>query len=109
MHQQLRAEKVLHLFSETFSSGGVGGHFSKVKFRKNSNPYLYWAAHGQASKYWCRGHLLGQSFVSSDRGRGPLQDEDHSGSCPRLFPGLCLTRSWMAREWFRSVPVVAGS
>ena len=47
--------------------------------------------------------------MSSDRGRGPLQDEDHSGSRPRSFPGLYLMRSGRAPEWFRSVPVVAGS
>ena len=58
---------------------------------------------------WCRGVLLGQSFVSSGRGRGLLQDEDHSGSRPRSFPGLRLMRAGMAPEWFRSVPVVAGS
>ena len=34
-----------------------------------------------------RGHLLGQSFVPSDHGRDPLQDEDHSGSRPHSFPG----------------------
>ena len=63
----------------------------------------------QSEVYNCRGHLLGQSFVSSDRGRDLLQDEDHSGSRPHLFPGLCLMRSGWAPEWFRSVPVVAGS
>ena len=57
----------------------------------------------------CRGRLLGQIFASSDRGRGPLQDEHHSGSRPCSFPGLCLTRSGMAPEWFRGVPVVAAS
>ena len=41
-------------------------------------------------KHYCRGGLLGQSFVSSGHGRGPLQDEDHSGSRPRSFLGLCL-------------------
>ena len=46
----------------------------------------------------CRGHLLGQSFVSSDRGRGPLQDEDHSGSRPLSFPGLYLMRSGELRN-----------
>ena len=62
-------------------------------------------------KIWhrCHGVLLGQSFVSSGRGRGPFQDEDHSGSRPRSFPGLNLMRAGMAPEWFRSVPVVAGS
>ena len=57
----------------------------------------------------CRGHILGQNFVSSDCGRGPLQDEDHSGSRPHSFPGLYLMRSGRAPEWFRSDPVVAGS
>ena len=59
--------------------------------------------------HMCHGGLLGQSFVSSGRGRGPLQDEDHSGSRLRSFPGLCLMRSGIAPEWFRSAPVVAGS
>ena len=57
----------------------------------------------------CRGPLLGQSFVSSGRGRGPLQVEDHSGSRPHSFPGLFLMRSRRAPEWFRSILVVAGS
>ena len=47
--------------------------------------------------------------MSSGRGRGLLRDEDHSGSRPPSFPGLCLMRAGMAPEWFRSVPVVAGS
>ena len=55
----------------------------------------------------CRGNLLGQSFVSSDRGRGPLQDEDHSGSHPHSFPGLYLMRSGRAPESFRRGLVVA--
>ena len=54
------------------------------------------------SEQSCRGHLLGQNFVSSDRGRGPLQDEDHSGSRPHSFPGLYLMRSGCAPEWFPS-------
>ena len=58
---------------------------------------------------YCRGHLLGQSFESSDRGRGPLQDEDHSGSRPHSFPGLYLMRSGRDPEWFWSGPVVADS
>ena len=41
--------------------------------------------------------------------RGRLQDEDHSGSRRRSFPGFYLMRSGMAPELFRSVPVVAGS
>ena len=57
----------------------------------------------------CRGHLLGQSFVPFDRGRGPLQDKDHFGSRPHSFPGLQIMRSGMALELFRSGPVVAGS
>ena len=57
----------------------------------------------------CSGRLLGQSFVSSDRGRGPLQDEDHPGSRPHSFPGLYLMRSGRAPEWFRSILIVAGS
>ena len=57
----------------------------------------------------CRGHLLGQSFGSTDRGRDPLQDEDSSGSRPHSFPGYYLMRSGRAPEWFRSSPVVAGS
>ena len=57
----------------------------------------------------CRGLLLGQSFVLSDRGRDPLQDEDHSGSRPNSFPGYCLMRAGRAPEWLRSGPVVAGS
>ena len=36
----------------------------------------------------CHGLPLGQSFVSYDRGGGPLQDEDHYGSRPHSFPGL---------------------
>ena len=56
-----------------------------------------------------RGHLLGQIFVSPDRGGGPLQDDDHSRSRPHSFPGLDLMRSGWAPEWFRSGPVVAGS
>ena len=44
------------------------------------------------------GTLLGQSFVSSDHGRGPLQDEDHSGSHPHSFPGLYLLRSGRVPE-----------
>ena len=36
----------------------------------------------------CRGHLLGQSFVSSGCWRCLLQDEGYSGSRPHLFPGL---------------------
>ena len=31
---------------------------------------------------WCRGLILGQSFLSSCSARSPLQDEDHSGSHP---------------------------
>ena len=56
-----------------------------------------------------RAFLLGQSFVSSDRGKGPPQDEDHSGSRPHSFPGLYLMRSGRAPEWFRSILVVPGS
>ena len=59
--------------------------------------------------WYCRGHLLGHSFVSSECGRGPLQDEDHSGSRPHSFPGLYLMRCGRAPEWFRSGPGVAGS
>ena len=57
----------------------------------------------------CRGLLLGQSFASTDRGRGPLQDEDHSGSRPHSFPAYYVVRSGRATEWCRSGPVVAGS
>ena len=58
---------------------------------------------------FCRGHLLGQSFESPDHGRGPLQDENHSGSRPHSLPGLYLMHSGRAPEWFRSGHVVAGS
>ena len=66
---------------------------------------LYWLN----LKEYCRNPFLGQSFVSSDRGRGPLQVEDHSESRPHSFPGLYLMRSGRTPEWFRSVAVVAGS
>ena len=35
-----------------------------------------------SSKTNCHNPFLGHSFVSSERRRGPLQDEDHSGSRP---------------------------
>ena len=57
----------------------------------------------------CRGHLLGQSFVSSGWGRCLLQDEDHSGSRPHSFPGSCYMRSGTSAEQFRSGPELAGS
>ena len=38
---------------------------------------------------FCRGRLLGRSFVSSGPEGGSLQHEDHSGSCPHSFRGLC--------------------
>ena len=57
----------------------------------------------------CHSPFLCQSFVPSDRGRDLLQDEDHSGSRPHLFPGLYLMRSGWAPEWFRSHLVVVGS
>ena len=47
----------------------------------------------------CRGHLPGQSFLSSGYGRSPLQDEDHSGNCPRSFPSLYSMRSGRPPEW----------
>ena len=53
----------------------------------------------------CRGHLLGQSFALSGCGRGPLQVDDHSGSCPHrslaswlVFNGL-REASGVAPEW----------
>ena len=44
-------------------------------------------------KVCCRVALPGQSFVSYDSGRSLLQDEDHSGSRPHSFRGLCSMRS----------------
>ena len=52
----------------------------------------------------CRGQLLGQSFVSSGSARGLLQDEDHSGSHPHSFPGLCHMRCGTSPEW----PCISG-
>ena len=40
--------------------------------------------------------------MSSDRGRGPLQDEDQSGSHPHSFSGLYLMGSGRAPHWFLS-------
>ena len=57
----------------------------------------------------CGGHLLGQSFASSGCGRSQHQDEDHSGSRPHSFPGLCQMRSETYPEHFRNSPEVAGS
>ena len=57
----------------------------------------------------CRGHLLGQSFVSSGCGRCLLQDEDHSGSYPLSFLGLCRTCSGTSPERFWSGPELVGS
>ena len=61
------------------------------------------------SVHYCRGPPLGQRFVATGRGRDPLQDEDHSGSRPHLFPGYFLMRSGWAPEWLRSTPVTTGS
>ena len=60
-------------------------------------------------KHKCRDLLLSQRFVSTGRGRDPLQDEDHSGSRPHSFPGYYLMRSGWAPEWLRSTPVTTGS
>ena len=42
-------------------------------------------------------------------GRGPLQDEDHSGSRPHSFPGLFSMGSERPPERPRSGPAVTGS
>ena len=57
----------------------------------------------------CGGHLLGQSFASSHRGRGPLQDEDNTGSRPHSFPGLYLVGSERPPDWLRSGPTITDS
>ena len=57
----------------------------------------------------CHGHLLGQSFVSSDSERCLLQVEDHSGSRSHSFPGLCYMRSGTSPECFRGSPELEGS
>ena len=62
----------------------------ETKNKKRAVPYC---------SFICHGHLMGRSFVSSDRGRGPLQDEDPSRSRPQSFPGLYLMHSGRAPEW----------
>ena len=57
----------------------------------------------------CRKHHLGQNSALSDSERRSLQDEDHSGSRPHSFLGLCHMRSGMSSEQFRSGPEIAGS
>ena len=94
------------IFISFTSQGTVSTKVFKLISSKRRNGKLRLSV---VAIFWCRGHLLGQNFVSSDRERGPLQDEDHSGSRPHSFPGLYLMRSGRAPEWFRSSPVVAGS
>ena len=51
----------------------------------------------------CRGHLLGQSFVSSGCWRGLLQDEDYSGESSSFVPSRILKHvpdvSGVVPEW----------
>ena len=58
---------------------------------------------------YCDGPPLGQSFVLSGSEVCSLQDEDHSGSRPHSFTGLCRMRSGTSSEQFRSGPELAGS
>ena len=66
----------------------------------HSKGYIW--SFNQSQLDYCRGHLLGSSFLSSGSARGPLQDEDHHGSHPHSFPPLCHMRSGTSPEWFRS-------
>ena len=59
--------------------------------------------------YGCRVALPRQSFVSFGSGKFLLQDEDHSGNRPHLFPGLCRMRSGTSPKRFRSGPELVGS
>ena len=63
----------------------------------------------QSFSGWCRGLLLGQSFVLSDSERCLLKTEDQFGSRPYSFPGLCHMRSGTSPERFRSSPKLVGS
>ena len=59
--------------------------------------------------HFCRGHLLGQSFVPSSSARGSLQDEDHSRTNSNSFPGFRHMRSGRSPERFWSDPELTGS
>ena len=52
----------------------------------------------------CRKSLLGWILVRTGSERHPLQDEDHSGNDPHLFPGFFYLNSGMSPERVRSEP-----
>ena len=79
------------------------------KNRKNLRMIPQNCSQPRTTMLCCHGRLLGQSFALSGCGRNPLQDEDHSGSCPHSLPGLYSMRSGRPPEGLQSSPAVAGS
>ena len=63
----------------------------------------------EMSNCFSRAQLLGQCFSSSGSRRSLLQDEDHSGSRPHSFTGLCQLHSGTFPHRFRSSPELASS
>ena len=61
------------------------------------------------SRSYCRKCHLGWIFERSDSERHRLQDEDHSGNYPHLFPGSLHLNSGMSSERIQSEPGLVGS
>ena len=102
--------KMLLRCSIYWNSPGLEKQKTNLKmFWSNIGLCFFRAMENKKSDCSCRGLVLGQSFVSSDSKRCLFQDEDHSGSRPQLFPGLCRMRSGTSPERFRSSPELAGS